>query len=586
MTTRFRRRSQTTYPRNMGWLVVFCSFAALALGPGLLNAYGVYEEEYDRLYDGKDEGQGRSSALGSPVIFIGILQILLANGMGFIGGRCAQRIGPGPTVFVGGILMSLGLLLASYSRHIWQLCLTQGVLFGLGVTLTWIPAASSPSSWFDKSRGLATGITHMGLGIGGLIFAPLTRFLLEKAGTGGSLRWLALIMLVCVTVASLGIHSKRHDQRVSEIVVSSVRWSKCLEDEVQRMPESGYDSDQDMDYPEYRRTSLVAYAKATSLVEESINEADYDADCEKGADIDADSAQGENIVTDGAQGKDIVIEGGGGGADICEIDTHPSDGLGAPKHVHFAPDTTSAKQAALARLEGLTRTKPTQAATASKGVNGVHVNRPPSFPGQPTKGEPKSVFRSWRFWLLSLGIGLGQAAWYIVLLFMTSISVSVGLDVHNAALLLGAINGASAVGQFTAGYAADIIGPVNALVVFTGLATISNAILFVPRLTFHLLLVYACLCGASIGASDPLAVMAGVTQFGRARAASTTGYVYGSVGAFVMVTAPNAHVILQRLGFGTNFTPVYVFILALFGASTLLLGLLQLRISRRLCTRA
>ncbi|KAJ2043921.1 hypothetical protein GGI08_007256, partial [Coemansia sp. S2] len=139
------------------------------------------------------------------------------------------------------------------------------VLFGLGVTLTWIPAASAPSSWFDKSRGLATGITHMGLGIGGLIFAPLTRFLLEKAGTGGSLRWLALIMLVCVTVVSLGIHSKRHDQRVSEIVVSSVRWSKCLEDEVQRMPESGYDSDQDMDYPEYRRASLIAHAKTLSL---------------------------------------------------------------------------------------------------------------------------------------------------------------------------------------------------------------------------------------------------------------------------------------------------------------------------------
>ncbi|KAJ2871079.1 hypothetical protein GGH93_005096 [Coemansia aciculifera] len=584
-TTRFRRRSLATYPRNMGWLVVFCSFAALALGPGLLNAYGVYEEEYDRLYDGKDDGQRRSSALGSPVIFIGILQILLANGMGFIGGRCAQRFGPGPTVFLGGILMSLGLLLASYSRHIWQLCLTQGVVFGLGVTLTWIPAASAPSSWFDKSRGLATGITHMGLGIGGLIFAPLTRFLLEKAGTGGSLRWLALIMLVCVTVVSLGIHSKRHDQRVSEIVVSSVRWSKCLDDEVQRMPESGYDSDQDMDYPEYRRTSLVAHAKTLSLTEEGNHAIGYNADCEKGvANDDSSNNDVEYNDVDGVQGKEIMT---GGATDICEIATHPTEEPSSPKHVRFALDTT-AKQATLARLEGLTRSKPTQIATATKVVTNVRTGRPLSIITceQVTKAEPKSVFRSWRFWLLSLGIGTGQAAWYIVLLFMTSISVSVGLDVHNAALLLGAINGASAVGQFTAGYAADIIGPINALVLFTLLATISNAILFVPKLTFHLLLAYACLCGASIGASDPLAVMAGVTQFGRARAASTTGYVYGSVGVFVMVTAPNARVLLQRLGFGTDFMPVYVLILALFGASTLLLGLLRLRISRNLFTRA
>ncbi|KAJ2054592.1 hypothetical protein GGI08_004513, partial [Coemansia sp. S2] len=451
------------------------------------------------------------------------------------------------------------------------------VLFGLGVTLTWIPAASAPSSWFDKSRGLATGITHMGLGIGGLIFAPLTRFLLEKAGTGGSLRWLALIMLVCVTVVSLGIHSKRHDQRVSEIVVSSVRWSKCLEDEVQRMPESGYDSDQDIDYPEYRRASLIAHAKTLSL----IGEGNQVIDCEKGV-ANGDS---NNDVGGAQQGQEIMT--GGDVTDICEIATHPTDEPSAPKHVRFALDTT-AKQATLARLEGLTRSKTTQLATTAKVVTKVRGTRPTNLSSyeQVTKVEPKSVFRSWRFWLLSLGIGTGQAAWYIVLLFMTSISVSVGLDVHNAALLLGAINGASAVGQFTAGYAADIIGPINALLLFTLLATISNAILFVPKLTFHLLLTYACLCGASIGASDPLAVMAGVTQFGRARAASTTGYVYGSVGVFVMVTAPNARVLLQRLGFGINFMPVYVLILALFGASTLLLGLLRLRISRNFFTRA
>ncbi|KAJ1758949.1 hypothetical protein LPJ54_006322, partial [Coemansia sp. RSA 1824] len=226
---RFRRQSLRTYPRGMGIMVVFSSFVALAMGPGLLNAYGVYEEEYDRLFDSKDESHAWSGALGSPVIFIGVIQIFLANGMGFIGGHCAQRFGPGPSVFAGGILMALGLFAASYAREIWQLCLSQGVLFGLGVCLTWIPAASAPASWFEKNRGLATGITHMGLGIGGLVFAPLTRFLLEKTGTSGSLRWLALVMFVGVAVASLGIHSKHHERPVSEIFVESVRWSTCLD---------------------------------------------------------------------------------------------------------------------------------------------------------------------------------------------------------------------------------------------------------------------------------------------------------------------------------------------------------------------
>ncbi|KAJ1954168.1 hypothetical protein EC988_002579, partial [Linderina pennispora] len=129
------RRRTDGKPKNMGVLVVFCSFLVLSLGPGMLNAFGVYEEEYDRLYDSKDEDYEKWP-LGSPVIFIGVLQILLAQGMGFIGGRAAQRFGPGPTVFIGGILMSLGLFSASYAKQVWQLCLTQGVVFGTGVMLT------------------------------------------------------------------------------------------------------------------------------------------------------------------------------------------------------------------------------------------------------------------------------------------------------------------------------------------------------------------------------------------------------------------------------------------------------------------
>ncbi|KAJ1782226.1 hypothetical protein LPJ59_006864, partial [Coemansia sp. RSA 2399] len=171
----------------------------LALGPGLMNAYGVYEEEYNRLYDNKDGGH-YSSALGAPVIFVGVIQIFIANTLRPVGYHVMHRLGPGPCVFVGGIIMSIGLLSASYSQHVWELCLTQGAVFGVGVCLVWVSAASAQSSWFDKNRSAATGITHMGLGIGGFVYSQLTRFFLEKSGTGGSLRWLSLTTLVGATV--------------------------------------------------------------------------------------------------------------------------------------------------------------------------------------------------------------------------------------------------------------------------------------------------------------------------------------------------------------------------------------------------
>ncbi|KAJ2424107.1 hypothetical protein GGF47_003012 [Coemansia sp. RSA 2524] len=250
-----------------------------------------------------------------------------------------------------------------------------------------------------------------------------------------------------------------------------------------------------------------------------------------------------------------------------EIGETPS----APKRVRFEPKV--ARQTTLDKLEGVVRT------------NQRRAPRPQLLKTTAKPSETsKRLQTSMRFWLLSLGIGVGQASWYIILLFMTSISVSVGLDVHNAAIVLGAINGASAVGQFIAGYAADTIGPVNSLVVFTFVATVSNCILFVPNLSFRVLLAYACVCGASIGAADPLAVIAGVTQFGRARAAKTTGLVYASVGGLVTVAAPVARVIQHKVG-PAGFTSVYVFVIALFSLSTVLLVLLRLRISRKLAFR-
>ncbi|KAJ1732929.1 hypothetical protein LPJ61_001807 [Coemansia biformis] len=595
------RQGAKAYPKGMGNLVVFCSFAALALGPGLLNAYGVYEEEYDRLFDRKDESHEWSQALGSPVIFIGVVQILLANGMGFIGGHCAQRFGPGPAVFAGGLLMAAGLFAASFSREIWQLCLSQGVLFGLGVCLTWIPAASSPSSWFSKNRGLATGITHMGLGIGGLVFSPLTRFLLEKTGTSGSLRWLALVVLVGVSVVSMGIHAKQPDRPMSDIVVSSARWSKCLDDQESAVCANGYDSDT-MNYEEYRRASVLARAQDASHGKSILPPPLLlPANEEEHAGLSSEEEHTGLSSEEERMGLPSVPEAMGAGSTAAAEDVNEKPEM--PRHVRFVPET--ARRAALDKLEGLSHTRERQQQRRASG-SGLHSARTQerryAAAGQPSPSPPvglgkaqpyaasepgpRSVTKSWRFWLLSLGIGTGQASWYIVLLFMPSIGVSAGLDVHNAAIVLGSINGASAVGQFAAGYVADLIGPINALLSFTFVATIANSILFVPHLSLHLLLAYSCLCGASIGAADPLAVMAGITQFGRARAATTTGLIYGSVGVLVTITAPTARVLQHKTAEHPSFVRVYILVIAMFATSTLLLALLRLRISRSLFVRA
>ncbi|KAJ1935998.1 hypothetical protein EC988_008321, partial [Linderina pennispora] len=305
--------------------------------------------------------------------------------------------------------------------------------------LTWIPAASAPSSWFTKNKGLATGITHMGLGIGGLVFSPLTRFLLERTGTSGSLRWLSLVALIGVTLASLGVHSKKHE-RVSDLVISSVRWSKRLESEFECLPEDGFDSDQEIDYPQYCRQSRMLLCGDTMRDSEEggggailpsegeISEAlepkfstprpakiHHDDTAVGIDDLDADASSSSS------EDEDLLAAKGKAARFADEGPARPRP----VKQVRFSPSTL--KLLTLERLEGTWGSSPTDLMSRRKRANErarVRRNRQRaaramakriSMPSMAKRAAPephgaaRSVLQSWRFWFLSLGVGLGQA---------------------------------------------------------------------------------------------------------------------------------------------------------------------------------
>ncbi|KAJ2864604.1 hypothetical protein GGH94_002812 [Coemansia aciculifera] len=99
------------------------------------------------------------------------------------------------------VVMALGQLLASFCKEPWQLCLTEGVLFGLGVGLVFSPSSTAPARWFTKRRGLATGLAVTGAGAGGLVIAPLTEFLVHQVGVEWSLRISAAYIMVLGSIA-------------------------------------------------------------------------------------------------------------------------------------------------------------------------------------------------------------------------------------------------------------------------------------------------------------------------------------------------------------------------------------------------
>lgn len=107
-----------------------------------------------------------------------------------------REIGTRPTMLVGAVFQSVGLICASLSKHIWQLFLSQGVVFGLGMGMLFLPSYGVISQWFTKRRALANGIAIAGAGLGGFVYSLSTGAIIRNLGIDWAYRILAVVSAV------------------------------------------------------------------------------------------------------------------------------------------------------------------------------------------------------------------------------------------------------------------------------------------------------------------------------------------------------------------------------------------------------
>ncbi|KAJ2503753.1 hypothetical protein IWW47_002861, partial [Coemansia sp. RSA 2052] len=79
------------------------------------------------------------------LIYIGTLMYFGIFFWGMLGGWLADVWSYRKLCFVGIVIMALGQLLASFCKEPWQLCLTEGVLSGLGIGLVFSPSSTAPA---------------------------------------------------------------------------------------------------------------------------------------------------------------------------------------------------------------------------------------------------------------------------------------------------------------------------------------------------------------------------------------------------------------------------------------------------------
>ena len=152
-----------------------------------------------------------------------IVQAILAVTMGWL----TDRFGPRVVVTIFGSFLGICYLLMSQVNTIWQFQLNYALVGGIGMSALVVPVMATVARWFVERRGLMTGIVQTGTAIGGLIFAPLTGWLILTYGWRSSYIILGIIVLVGIITSGLFLRRDPRDMGqlpdgMSEVAASGV----------------------------------------------------------------------------------------------------------------------------------------------------------------------------------------------------------------------------------------------------------------------------------------------------------------------------------------------------------------------------
>ncbi|MGD0516255.1 MAG: OFA family MFS transporter [Thermoguttaceae bacterium] len=114
-------------------------------------------------------------------------------------GRLQDRIGPRIVATVGGLLVGIGMILASFSHAPVGYILGFGLLAGSGIGCGYASATPPAVKWFSAKRtGLIAGIVVSGFGLASVYAAPLTKWLIATFSLPTAMLTLGIAFMIVV----------------------------------------------------------------------------------------------------------------------------------------------------------------------------------------------------------------------------------------------------------------------------------------------------------------------------------------------------------------------------------------------------
>lgn len=135
------------------------------------------------------------------MIIIGMIGLSAA-----FGGLLVDKKGPKFVCTIGVILYGIGVLLgglALKSGNIWFLYIGYGFIGGLGNGLAYVVPIATLIRWFPDRRGLITGLSVMGFGLGAFFIGKIVPGLINSVGVVNAFFILGIVYLVGNTASAL-----------------------------------------------------------------------------------------------------------------------------------------------------------------------------------------------------------------------------------------------------------------------------------------------------------------------------------------------------------------------------------------------
>jgi sugar phosphate permease len=153
-----------------GWYVVLGAFLVLCLSYGVRYSFGVFVHPMF-----KESGWPMSVISLSASV-----NILVYSISGVFWGRLADRIAPKWIMTAGSILTAIGFYFLSRAETPAGLYLSYGLLCGVGhAGLGMVVCAAAIGKWFVRKRGLALGLSSMGIGVGTMVMGPAAGYIVN-----------------------------------------------------------------------------------------------------------------------------------------------------------------------------------------------------------------------------------------------------------------------------------------------------------------------------------------------------------------------------------------------------------------------